>query len=103
MKSFQHTRVAVLAASIFALSVSSAYAAGNPNVDVETQAVLLVGLIDVVLSAGGHTEFELHARVENLAAIAFYEAAGWTVTDRLVHTVEHGISYNEQVLVKHRP
>lgn len=40
MKSFQHTKAAVLAASIFALSVSSAYAAGNPNVDVETQAFL---------------------------------------------------------------
>ena len=40
MKLFQHTKAAVLAASIFALSVSSAYAAGNPNVDVETQAFL---------------------------------------------------------------
>jgi hypothetical protein len=42
----------------------------------------------------------LHARVENLAAIAFYEKAGWTVTDRLIHTVEHGISYDERVLIK---
>lgn len=58
---------------------------------------------ETMLAAGGHTEFELHARVENLAAIAFYEAAGWTVTDRLIHTVEHGISYDEHVLVKHRP
>ena len=55
-----------------------------------------------IIAAGGHTELELHARVENLAAIAFYEAAGWTVTDRLVRTVEHGVSYDERVLVKKR-
>ena len=46
-------------------------------------------------------ELEDDARVENLVAIAFYEKAGWTVTDRLVHTVEHGISYDERVLIKH--
>ena len=45
----------------------------------------------------------MHARVDNVAAIAFYETAGWTVTDRLIHTVEHGISYNEHVLIKHCP
>jgi len=56
---------------------------------------------EAMLAAGGHTDFELHARVENLAAIAFYQAAGWTVTDRLIHTVEHGISYDERVLIKH--
>lgn len=58
---------------------------------------------EAMIAAGGHTEFELHARVENLAAITFYETAGWTVTDRLIHTVEHGINYDEHVLVKHRP
>ena len=57
---------------------------------------------EAVIAAGGHTDFELHARVDNLAAITFYENAGWTVTDRLIHTVEHGISYDERVLVKHR-
>lgn len=40
-------------------------------------------------------------RVENLPAISFYEKAGWTVTDRSIHTVEHGISYDERVLIKH--
>lgn len=55
------------------------------------------------MAAGGHTDFESHARVENLAAIAFYEKAGWSVTDRLIHTVEHGISYDERVLIKHSP
>jgi ribosomal protein S18 acetylase RimI-like enzyme len=58
---------------------------------------------EAMIAAGGHSDFELHARVENLAAIAFYKAAGWTVTDRLIHTVEHGISYDEHVLVKHHP
>ncbi len=58
---------------------------------------------EAMIAASGHTDFELHARVDNLAAIAFYEAAGWTVTDRLIRTVEHGISYTEHVLIKHRP
>jgi hypothetical protein len=53
-----------------------------------------------MIAAGGHTAFDLHTRVENLAAIAFYENAGWTVTDRVIHTVEHGISYDERILVK---
>lgn len=57
---------------------------------------------EAMMAAGGHTDFELHTRVENLAAIAFYERAGWTVTNRLVHTAEHGISYDKHVLIKHR-
>ena len=56
---------------------------------------------EAVLAAHGHADVELHARVENVAAIAFYVSQGWTVTDRLVHTVEHGIRYDERVLVKH--
>ena len=54
---------------------------------------------EAMLRAHGHADVELHARVENLAAIAFYVRQGWTVTDRLIHTVEHGISYDERVLV----
>jgi ribosomal protein S18 acetylase RimI-like enzyme len=61
----------------------------------------LLELGEAMIVAGGHEDFELHARVENLDAIAFYEKAGWTVTDRIIHTVEHGISYDERVLVKH--
>ena len=56
---------------------------------------------EAMIAAGGHSDFELHARVDNLDAIAFYERAGWAVTDRSIHTVEHGISYDERVLVKH--
>ncbi|NOX28639.1 MAG: GNAT family N-acetyltransferase [Actinobacteria bacterium] len=62
----------------------------------------LLGEGEAMIVAGGHSDFELHARVENLAAIAFYQKAGWTVTGRLIHTVEHGISYDEHVLTKHR-
>lgn len=60
----------------------------------------LLSLGEEIIGASGHTRFELHARVENFAAIAFYEAAGWTVTNRLIGTVEHGASYDEHVLVK---
>ena len=60
----------------------------------------LLALGEATIVASGHTDLELHARVENLAAIAFYEQMGWTVTDRMIHTVEHGISYDEHVIVK---
>ncbi len=56
---------------------------------------------EAMLGARGHADLELHARVENDRAIAFYERAGWSVTERVIHTVEHGISYDERVLVKH--
>lgn len=60
----------------------------------------LLALGEAMLAADGHTDVELHVRVVNHAAIAFYERAGWTVTDRVLGTVEHGISYDERVLVK---
>ena len=62
----------------------------------------LLALGEAMIAAGGHADLELHARVENLAAIAFYEHSGWERTGRTIRTVEHGISYDEQVLVKHR-
>jgi ribosomal protein S18 acetylase RimI-like enzyme len=62
----------------------------------------LLGWGEDRLSAAGHADFELHTRVENLPALAFYAATGWAVTDRLVRTVEHGIAYDEHVLIKHR-
>lgn len=61
----------------------------------------LLALGEAALESGGHSEFELHARVENANAIAFYLALGWEMTDQLVHTDEHGISYDEHVLIKH--
>ena len=60
---------------------------------------LLLARGEAMLRAGGHADLEQHARVENVAAIAFYVSQGWTVTDRLIRTVEHGISYDEWVLV----
>jgi ribosomal protein S18 acetylase RimI-like enzyme len=60
----------------------------------------LLARAEELIAATGHTDFELHARLDNLAAIAFYERAGWTVTERVLHTVEHGIGYDEHVLVK---
>ena len=61
---------------------------------------LLLARGEAMLRAGGHTDLELHARAENVSAIAFYVGHGWTVTDRLIRTVEHGISYDERVLAK---
>ena len=52
------------------------------------------------LATSGHRSVELHARAENVRAISFYEHLGWTVTDRTIHTVEHGIAYDERILVK---
>lgn len=63
----------------------------------------LLAKAESILADKGHLEFELHARVENVAAISFYERMGWTVTDGVIHTVEHGISYDELVLVKRHP
>lgn len=60
----------------------------------------MLALGEQKIASNGHTEFELHARTDNLPAIAFYKKAGWTVTDRLLHTDEHGISYDEHVLIK---
>ena len=61
---------------------------------------LLLARGEAVLAAHGRADVELHARVENVRAIAFYVSQGWRVTDRLIRTVEHGISYQERVLVK---
>ena len=60
----------------------------------------LLAQAEAVIVADGHTDLELHARVDNLAAIAFYESAGWTVTNRVIHTVDPTISYDERILTK---
>ncbi len=58
---------------------------------------------EALIADDGHAEFELHTRTDNHSAIAFYQAAGWTLTDRTIHTDEHGISYDEHMLVKPAP
>ena len=60
----------------------------------------LLAMAESMMADAGHTELELHARVDNVGAIAFYERAGWVVTDQVIRTVEHGISYDEHVLTK---
>ena len=75
----------------------------DPDHQAEGWGQRLLARAEAKLAAGGHRTFELHARTDNPSAIAFYEAAGWTTTARLVHTDEHGISYDERVLVKRSP
>lgn len=60
----------------------------------------LLAQAEARIAVAGHRECELHARTDNVRALAFYQRAGWTMTDRLIHTDEHGISYDEHVLVK---
>lgn len=55
---------------------------------------------EAMIADMGHERFELHVRVDNPAAIAFYERAGWEHCGRVIHTVEHGIGYDEHILVK---
>jgi ribosomal protein S18 acetylase RimI-like enzyme len=101
------TRVAVVDGAPIAHFTVSGHQLVHLFVEPDHQGVglgrLLLAQGEAMIAGGGHREFELHARVENVAAIAFYETAGWTVTERLIHTVENGISYNEHVLIKHRP
>ncbi len=61
----------------------------------------LLALAEAEIAAGGHSNFELHTRVENLFAIAFYLRRGWVMTEDRIHTVEHRINYHEHVMVKH--
>ncbi len=52
------------------------------------------------IAAAGYPTLELHTRVDNSAAIGFYQAAGWSVTDQVIHSAEHSVAYDEVVLVK---
>ncbi|MEM9516851.1 MAG: GNAT family N-acetyltransferase [Actinomycetota bacterium] len=60
----------------------------------------LLAMAEATMAQGGHDEYELHVRVENAAAIAFYLRAGWAMTDQVIRAAEHGIVYDEHVLVK---
>lgn len=62
----------------------------------------LLAAAEALMSQAGHRTFELHTMVGNAPAIGLYESAGWSVTDRLIHSDDdYGISYDEHVLVKH--
>ncbi len=53
-----------------------------------------------LLRNDGYREIELNTMVGNDRAIALYRAAGWTLTDRVVHADQDGVVYDEHVLVK---
>jgi ribosomal protein S18 acetylase RimI-like enzyme len=53
-----------------------------------------------ILRSAGHREIELNTMVGNERAIDLYCSAGWTVTDRVVHTDQDGVAYDEHVLAK---
>ena len=61
----------------------------------------LLAIGQALISEAGHTDAELHTRVDNVRAIALYRSVGWQLTDRLIHSAHDGIEYDEQVLVKH--
>ena len=61
----------------------------------------LLAIGEALISEAGHTDAELHTRVDNVRAIALYRSVGWQVTDRVTHSAHDGIEYVEQVLVKH--
>ncbi|MDW3216283.1 MAG: GNAT family N-acetyltransferase [Ilumatobacteraceae bacterium] len=62
----------------------------------------LLAAAESQMSEAGHRTFELHTMVGNVPAIGLYESAGWQVTDRVIHSDDdHGVSYDEHVLLKH--
>ncbi len=61
----------------------------------------LLGAAEALMTDAGHRSFELHTMVGNTPAIGLYESAGWQMTDQLIHSDDdHGVSYDEHVLVK---
>ncbi len=64
-----------------------------------TGAVLLAEA-ERLIAASGHDRAELRTVVGNEAAIGFYRAAGWDVTDQIVRSEEYGMVFDEQILVK---
>jgi len=61
----------------------------------------LLAIGEALIAEAGHTDAELHTRVDNVRAIALYRSVGWHVTDRLIHSAHDGIGYDERILVKH--
>ncbi len=60
----------------------------------------LLAIGEALIADAGHTDAELHTRVDNDRAIALYRSVGWQLTDRLIHSAHDGIEYDEHVLVK---
>ncbi|MGA9277577.1 N-acetyltransferase family protein [Ilumatobacter sp.] len=60
----------------------------------------LLEIGEALIAGAGFDTAELDTIVGNAPAIAFYEAAGWTVTDRIVHNDADGVVFDEHVLTK---
>ena len=60
----------------------------------------LLEIGEALIADAGHVDGELHTRVDNDRAIALYRSVGWQLTDRLIHSAEDDIEYDEHVLVK---
>lgn len=63
----------------------------------------LLQVAEGLVAANGFDTAELHTIVGNEPAIRLYEAAGWTVTDRIVRTDDGEVAYDEHVLLKRLP
>ncbi len=61
---------------------------------------LLLAEAERLLAAAGVDQAELHTMVGNAPAIELYERAGWTLTDRIVHSEVEDVAYDEHVLTK---
>ena len=61
----------------------------------------LLGVGEGLLRDAGQRDIELCTRVGNEPAIALYRKNGWRLTDRVVHSEENGVAYDEHVLTKH--
>ena len=60
----------------------------------------LLAIGESAIADAGHDEAELHTRVENTAAVAFYERQGWRRTDQVIRAEEADIAYDELVMTK---
>jgi ribosomal protein S18 acetylase RimI-like enzyme len=61
----------------------------------------LLAIGEALIAEAGHTDAELHTRVDNDQAIAWYRSVGWQHSGRLIHSAHDGIGYDEHVLIKH--
>jgi GNAT superfamily N-acetyltransferase len=73
----------------------------NPDYWRQGIGLTLLGVGEGLLRDAGHREVELWTRIGNEPAIALYLKCGWHLTDRVVHSEENGVAYDEHVLKKH--
>jgi ribosomal protein S18 acetylase RimI-like enzyme len=61
---------------------------------------LLLAEAERLLTEAGVAQAELHTMVGNTPALELYDRAGWTLTDRIVHSEMEDVAYDEHVLTK---